>query len=230
MPRASQRPTATSKVSDAVTRFRGRPRNLDPRTCRCPGEKPNFRVNPSTLRPLWLCDDHAARMDSGHAFEVVPIEQSANGDEGPAAQGELGTLWRIGDRWRDLRPELLTVAGPVWLLTARGSIRVLDVREGWQLRVPSTGGAVIADDRRQTALSEISVATPCGITTWGNGPHTWSSSMPVLLLATGLPDGRPATRSGLDASDVQASFSDHPPGRCGALHCQNRSEGGRAGS
>lgn len=192
-----------------------------PRTCRCAAEKPHLRFNPSNRRPLWLCDSHASQMDKGHVFDVVPMDPTDQATGGEAQGEDVRTLWRIGDAWRNFLPEINGSTGAVWAVTARGSVRVLNVSEGWQLRVPEPGGAFILGDRMQGPLSEVSVATPCGITTWGNGPTTWSSSMAVLLLATGLPDASPAIPAGLTEDVVAESFSAHPAGTCGALHCQH---------
>lgn len=192
------------------------------RTCGCQAGKPHLRSNPTSGRPLWLCDDHASQMDKGLVFEVVPVAVDEQASAGDVRGGDVRTLWRIGDPWRSFLPEINGSPGPVWAVTARGSVRVLNIHDGWQLRVPERGGAVILGDRMQVPLSEVSVATPCGITTWGDGPRTWSSSMAVLLLATGLPDSRPALWPGLDDAAVRESFADHPPSRCGALHCQFR--------
>lgn len=189
------------------------------RTCRCLVDKPCLRFNPTTGQPLWLCDSHAAQMDKGQVFEVVSIDASPQATVNELQHEAVRTLWRIGDAWRNFLREISESPGTIWAVTAGGSVRVLNVREGWQLRVPAPGGAVVVGDRKELPLSEVSVATPCGITTWGNGPTTWSSSTAVLLLATGLPDDRPAVRTGLSDADVRRSFAAHPEGTCGALHC-----------
>lgn len=88
------------------------------------------------------------------------------------------------------------------------------------MRIPVIGGTPIESDRLQTPLSEVSVATPCGITTWGEGPRSWSSSMAVLLIAAGLPDDRPALPDGFDTDALEATFAEHPAEVCGALHCR----------
>lgn len=133
---------------------------------------------------------------------------------------EVTILWRLGDPWRDLRDEIAASPVAVWAITGHGSLRGMHPAEHWQVRIPDASGARIAGDRMQTELSAITAATPCGVTTWGDGPESWSSSTTLLLLATGVPEDWPAIRAGMTVEDFHATFDSHPPDGCGARLCR----------
>lgn len=141
-------------------------------------------------------------------------------DATAAQQHEPKVLWQLGDPWRSFVQEILDSPVPVWAVTGSGTVRVVHFAEGWQMRVPVPGGAAIAGDGTKDHLTEVSVATPCGITTWGRTSDSWSSSIALVLLATGIPHDWQATSDSLRPEDFHATFQGHPPELCGARYCR----------
>lgn len=129
-------------------------------------------------------------------------------------------LWRLGDLWRDLRDEIEASPVAVWAVTGHGSLRGMHPAEHWQVRVPAASGAHIDGDCEQTPLTEISAASPCGVTTWGNGPESWSSSTTLLVLSTGIPEDWSAMRAAMTVKHFHATFNSHPSEDCGARLCR----------
>lgn len=128
-------------------------------------------------------------------------------------------LWRLGDPWRDLLPEIASSSETIQVVSGQGSVRHVNVLNRWQLRVAGPGGAFIRGDGIMTDLASVSVATPCGIITWGHGPDSWSASTVLLLVATDIPDNWTEIKKGLQVADYHATFASHPPHDCGARLC-----------
>lgn len=141
-------------------------------------------------------------------------------------------MWRLGDAWRDLAPEVEAADGPVTVVSASGTARILSAT-GWQVRVPLEGGHVMARDLVRHPLARLVCATPCGVhtTDYIGG---WHQTTPLVLVLAGehprwlLTDvGRrvfPAVRS------KRRPAPGHPEQPCGAAYCQLRTASASGGA
>ncbi|QXC61600.1 hypothetical protein KSP35_01760 [Aquihabitans sp. G128] len=136
----------------------------------------------------------------------------------------ISVLWRLGDEWRDLRPEVLTSTTPIVFLTAGQTFRILHWAGGWQCRFPTNDAAYIAGDGLEVLLGEVEVATPCGLVTHGSTRDSDSRSMPLVMACSvevsDLEDLLAVTLAAQDLWQVPRLGSGHPPMPCGALHCE----------
>ncbi len=134
-------------------------------------------------------------------------------------------IWKLGDSWRDLREEVALAGKPVVAVTTALSIRIIDVEHGFHQRVPTSDSApYIAGDGFEIELTEVRVATPCGLVLAGSLQDSTSSSMPLILLCAiddtsdkGLLAVAHAAAAAMGAKRLGDG---HPDEACGALHCE----------
>ena len=144
-------------------------------------------------------------------------EPDGTSDPATTVGGNLVLLWQAGrDPWRDLREELGGCAST--LITAKGSVRVLNPAARWQMRLRAPGRSAIAGDGRRVELDRITVASSCGIVTWGSTAHSWSASSRLVSVYAGEPDLAqiPAV---VDPAETTFDPDGHPPTPCGAVYC-----------
>ena len=91
-------------------------------------------------------------------------------------------LWRHGDVWSDFTDEFRSQV--VTVVTENGTLRVLDIDEGWQQRVPLPGRHSLHLDGNRHELATVAFASPCGIHTTSSA-HQWHVSTPVIAVVTG---------------------------------------------
>lgn len=130
-------------------------------------------------------------------------------------------IWRVGQPWRDLRPELAVTDATIIAVTSHGSVRALNPVGEWQLRSPAPGHSRIAGDHQRIALTAVAVFTPCGIVTWGRSNESWSASTALTVVYLGRPRDSERVLAAFGAVD-DPDPGRHPGGPCGAAYCPNQ--------
>lgn len=138
-------------------------------------------------------------------------------DGTPVLEDLPAVLWRVGDPWRDLRPELDGSSETLVAVTSHGSVRAVSLEQNRQIRLPAEGHSRIDGDYRWMPLEGVPVLTPCGVVTWGYTASSWSASTSLVVAFFGPIEaaGRVVAAFGGGSSDL----SDHPVEPCGAPYC-----------
>lgn len=134
---------------------------------------------------------------------------------------QVRALWKLGDPWRDLQPEIVGAVELIAAVSEHGSIRLLDVANQVQIRMPGPHRGALPNDLYGVDLASVAVATPCGIVTWGRGRTSWGATTRLRALLAG-----PLVEitAAIDLPQLPESqwAVGHPDGTCGAAYCVNR--------
>jgi hypothetical protein len=103
------------------------------------------------------------------------------------------------------------------VITERRSYWQLHVAERWQKRFAAES-VTLEGDELDRNLSQVAVANPCGLVTWGSGPFSGRFSGRLLYVCAGdlvEIDKTSELRPETTPRDMDA----HPDGPCGAARC-----------
>lgn len=137
---------------------------------------------------------------------------------------EPTVLWRDGDPWADLTPELRDRA--VTVVSEHGTTRLIDLRPGesWHMRLPIDDQYPLYGDVERRRLDRA-LLTSCGVVLYERSGVSWFGT-PVRLLLDGLYPDWADTAVGLDClvrlGDDLEPLIGHPSQRCPALYCRYR--------
>jgi hypothetical protein len=135
--------------------------------------------------------------------------------------GGAPVMWRLDDRWRDLRCEILRQR-TVTFVTENGSTTVAAIDAGWLMRIPGQDSAPLDRDNTIHPLLGLAVATPCGIIlVLDPVTRLRRTRRLVLVLAGAWPNWRLNAELDASAHVGRAAATDvaHPVGVCGARDC-----------
>ena len=126
-------------------------------------------------------------------------------------------IWMIGEPWRDLASEVAAAGPLVAAMSEHGTKRLLDLRHGWQMRLPAAGRGGLPHDFERDELWRVGVATPCGIITMRRQRPGWSATSRLLAVVSGELDAIAEAMTAVP--DSAPDWSGHPRQPCGAVYC-----------
>ena len=128
-------------------------------------------------------------------------------------------VWRVGAGWEDFTSYLRS--HPSLVITENGSIRLLDLSAGWQMRVSPDGGHSMDGDFVQRPLSRVRFASPCGVHTEGSDPMDWHVTTRVLAVGPIRIAQGPLTETiqALIEDRALDRLTNHASQRCPVAYC-----------
>ena len=145
---------------------------------------------------------------------------SISGQTGDA-DGEPLLLWSYGDAWRNLTEEVRNQV--VTVMAENGTVRVLNLADGWQQRVPIPDRHSLHLDGTRHSLTAVTWASPCGISVTGAGHYAWHITTAVIAVVAGDHPHWATTPADLALLEIRhdpvAQHNGHPEAACPVTYC-----------
>lgn len=128
-------------------------------------------------------------------------------------------IWSNGDKWRSLTADITAAGGTITVLTENGTIRLINIDNGWQKRIPGPSREM----RKDNITFDLSSfdATPCGMRT-NSMDGSWHLTTPMLAVIKGEQVEFAQEIFVMMGKNNKVHYAPgHPSERCAcALYCQ----------